>query len=966
MGNYGGVNILFLKVYGNYPHKRLGGERVDSSDVEKRWLKRWNEECVFESNVNDDRTKFYINVAYPYPSGAMHVGHGRTYTVPDVIARFKRMQGYEVLFPMAFHVTGTPVIGVSNRIANKDPGAISLYRDLYKVPEDVLERFIDPHEIVRFFSSEYKDIMDRMGYSIDWRRRFTTVDPHYSKFITWQYNKLQKEGLVIKGEHPVKYCLNCDNPVGDHDLLEGAQANISEFVMVKFRLKETGEVIPTATLRPETVYGVTNVWANPKVEYVRADVNGEKWIISEESSTKLIHQNYDIQITGRVSGSELIEKNVINPIDDKEVLILPASFVDPDFGTGIVMSVPAHAPFDYVALEDLKKVEPKYSEITPIGVIGIEGYGDIPAKDVSKSLGVENQNDPKLEKATEILYGAEFSKGVMLTGYEGMSVNEARVEVESELTAAGRAEKIYEFTERPVICRCNNKVYVKILKDQWFLKYSDPEWKEKVSACLKGMRLVPEEIRADFVRTIGWLNDWACTRRVGLGTDLPWDTEWIVEPLSDSTIYMSYYCISHKLKELDSESLTDQFFDYVFLGNGDSDGLGDPETIESIRDEFLYWYPYDFRLSAKDLVSNHLTFQMYHHTAIFPEKFWPKGMTVFGMGLLEGNKMSSSKGNVILLSDAIENHGADTVRMFLMGSAEPWQDFDWREEFVNSTKRRIKRFFDLSLEIIEGREGEEELDKIDRWLLSRLQMRIGATTEALENFQIRQALQYAYFGMESDLRWYRRRTNWNRSGAKWTLYTLLDNWVRLLSPFIPFTCEEVWSKNHDGFVSQASYPTVDDTYVDEVVVAGEDLLEETYKDINEIIKVTKITPSRIILYLAAEWKNKAFYDILSDVDLDFGKIMSRITAGDEMKKRGKEVSKFVKKVLPDVKAMDAEKMKLLVEARMNELEIFNGAKSFLENEFECTIEIYDADSIEYDPQNKSGQAIPLRPAIYVE
>ncbi|MDY6865727.1 MAG: leucine--tRNA ligase, partial [Halobacteriota archaeon] len=846
------------------------------------------------------------------------------------------------------------------------PDAISLYRDLYKVPEDVLERFVDPYEIVRFFSSEYKEIMDRMGYSIDWRRRFTTVDPHYSKFITWQYNRLQKEGLVVKGEHPVKYCLNCDNPVGDHDLLEGAQASISEFVMVKFRLKETGEVIPTATLRPETIYGVTNVWANPEVEYVRADVNSEKWIISKESSIKLIHQNFDVKVTGTISCAELIEKGVINPIDDKEVPILPASFVDPDFGTGIVMSVPAHAPFDYVALEDLKRKEPKYSDIAPIGIIEIEGYGEIPAKEVSESLGVENQDDPKLEKATEILYGAEFTKGVMLTGYEGMSVNDARLEVESELSDSGKAENLYEFTERPVVCRCNNKVYVKILKDQWFLKYSDPQWKQKVSRCLEKMTLIPEEIRADFNRTVGWLNDWACTRRVGLGTKLPWDTEWIVEPLSDSTIYMSYYCISHLINELPSESLTDEFFDYIFFGQGDTGGLGNPKKLEKIREEFLYWYPYDFRLSAKDLVSNHLTFQVYHHTAIFPEKYWPKGMTVFGMGLLEGNKMSSSKGNVILLSDAIENHGADTVRMFLMGSAEPWQDFDWREEFVNSTKRRIKRFLDLALEIIEGGDGKEELEKIDRWLLSRLQMRIGTATEALENFQIRQALQYAYFGMESDIRWYRRRTDWERAGAKWTLNTLLDNWVRLLTPFIPFACEEVWSKKHDGFVSRESYPAVDPDFINDMVVAGEELLEEIYKDLNEIIKVTKIIPSKIILYLAPEWKNIAFYEILSCENLDFGKIMSRVTEDEGMKKRGKDLSKFVKKILADVKAMDAEKRELLLKERLSEHEIFNDARSFLEREFGCKVEIFDADDAEYDPQNKSGQAIPLRPAIYVE
>ena len=951
-------------------HNRKESDKmVNFLDLEEKWQKRWKDNGIFESNLSD-KEKFYINVAYPYPSGAMHIGHGRTYTVPDVIARFKRMQGYEVLFPMAFHVTGTPVIGVSDRIANKDPGAITLYRDLYKVPEDVLERFTDPYEIVRYFSNEYTDIMNKMGYSIDWRRRFTTVDPHYNKFITWQYNKLKEKGLVGKGKHPVKYCLNCDNPVGDHDLLEGVNASISEFVILKFKLtddKNEEVFIPTATLRPETVYGVTNIWINTEVEYIRAKVNGEKWVISSDCLSKLTHQNFEIEVYGKVKGSELVEKKAKNPINNQMVSILPASFVDPDFGTGIVMSVPAHAPFDYVALEDLKKAEPKYRDIEPIPVIGIKKYGKIPAKDVSLAMEISDQNDPKLEAATEELYSAEFSSGSMLVGYEGLSVNEAREKVRNVLASKGLAEKMYEFSQRPVVCRCNTKVYVKILKDQWFLKYSDQDWKDKVSSCLSRIDLVPNEIRADFERTIGWLNDWACTRRVGLGTKLPWDDEWIVEPLSDSTIYMAYYCIAHRLKIIDPNNLDDSTFDFIFLGKesfGKDVDKDFKDNLKEIRDEFLFWYPYDDRLSAKDLVSNHLTFQLFHHTAIFPIDLWPKGMAVFGMGLLEGNKMSSSKGNVVLLCDAIEKHGADTVRMFLMGSAEPWQDFDWREEFVSATKRQISRFWDISNEIIENGKGKKYLKTIDRWLLNRLQMRIKMVTEALEGFQTRQALQHAYFGIESDLKWYRRRTDWDRDGAKWTLNFLLNIWVRLLAPFIPYVSEEVWSEIGGGFVSKADYPILDDQYCDQKVDIQEEFLENVFSDINEIIKVIKVQPKKIILYTSPKWKNKVFGSIVSMEKREVGPIMSKVMGDPEIKSHGKEVSKFVQKAIQDLRAIPEEKIDLLV--GLDEKGILTGAKEFLEKEFGCTFEIFDADNPKYDPKKKAKHAAPIRPAIFVE
>ena len=180
-------------------------------EAHERWIH------VFESNPSN-LEKFYLTVAYPYPSGAMHVGHGRTYIVPDVIARFWRMKGHQVLYPMAFHVTGAPVIGISKRIAKKDEKTIRLYRDLYKVPQNVLDEFVDPLTIVRHFAGEYQRVMTACGLSIDWRRRFTTVDPTYSRFVEWQWKHLYEAGHVIKGVHPVRYCTVDDNPVGDHDL----------------------------------------------------------------------------------------------------------------------------------------------------------------------------------------------------------------------------------------------------------------------------------------------------------------------------------------------------------------------------------------------------------------------------------------------------------------------------------------------------------------------------------------------------------------------------------------------------------------------------------------------------------------------------------------------------------------------------------------------------------------------------
>jgi leucyl-tRNA synthetase len=922
----------------------------DLGRFEKEAKEEWTH--AFESNPSN-LEKFYLTVAYPYPSGAMHVGHGRTYIVPDVIARFWRMRGKQVLYPMAFHVTGAPVIGISKRIANKDPKTIHLYRDLYKVPQNVLDEFTDPLTIVRHFASEYQRVMTACGISIDWRRRFTTVDPTYSKFIEWQWKHLYEAGHVIKGAHPVRYCTVDDNPVGDHDLLEGDKAEVIKFTLVMFRYGDA--FIPTATLRPETIHGVTNLWANPDVIYVRALVDGIPWIISKEAAEKLILQDHTVEIQGEIAGHDLIDKIVSHPLCGT-VPVLPAQFVDPDVGSGLVMSVPAHAPFDYIALRDLQH-DGRYTDIMPIPLIKVEGYGEIPAQDAVEKMGITSQMDSRMETLTQEIYSAEFSKGKLFEKYGGKPVRVARDDVASIMIEKYNSKIMYEFDTRPVICRCGNKVKVKILHDQWFLKYSDPAWKKQVSDHLGDMALVPQEVRIEFDRTVDWLKDWACTRRVGLGTRFPWDTTQLIEPLSDSTIYMAYYTIAHKIKEIEPGLLTPEIFDYIFLGK-ESPDLPEKKKLDMMRKEFLFWYPYNFRFSAKDLISNHLTFQLFHHVTIFPKDELPLGMVVFGMGLLNGAKMSSSKGNVFLLEDAVSEFGADTVRMFLMGSAEPWQDFDWRNELVISTKKQIERFYNT---IIETKDANGEPGDIDRWLISRLQSHIERTTVALSNFQTRQALQEAYFGIETDLKWYRRRLPGDCDGSR-ELHTLCSIWVRLLAPFIPFTGEHLWKQlAGEGLVSFAPWPVAERKLINTRIELAEELLVRTVEDIESILKLIQITPKSLTISLAPAWKHEIFLFIAKSDDRNT--VIREIMKDDSMRKRGKDATDAVKQCTTLIHRLPPQIVESLTRERINEMAMFESAKAFLEKEFAVPVHITDADSSEHA---KSATALPFKPAIIIE
>ncbi|MDD6285825.1 MAG: leucine--tRNA ligase [Methanobacteriaceae archaeon] len=951
------------------------------TDIEKKWQKKWQDAKLFESNP-DDREKMYITVAFPYPSGAMHVGHGRTYTVPDVYARFKRMQGYNVLFPMAWHVTGAPVIGIAKRIERKDPWTIDIYKNVHKVPEDELKKFADPEYIVKYFSSEYHEDMTHMGYSIDWRREFRTIDPHYQQFVKWQIRKLKDKNLIRKGSHPVKYCPDDDNPVGDHDLLEGEGVGINELTLIKFPYEDC--YLVAATFRPETLYGATNFWLNPDAEYVKVEYEGEKWIISKQSYGNIIHQKESMKIIEDVDPKDFIGKSVENPMTHEQLPIFPASFVDPDYATGVVFSVPAHAPADYIALEDIKKdtetiekynLQEQIDNIKIISLVNLKGYSEFPAKDFLKQFNVTSQGDENLKEATNEIYKKEHAKGIMNanTGeFEGRKVSEVRDDVIEKLTNEGIADKLYEFAEKPVICRCGAKCVVKELHDQWFVKYSDEEWTKKAYECLEQLEVVPKEIRSNFEYYLGWLEDWACSRRLGLGTHMPWDKKWLIEPLTDSTIYMSYYTIAKYMKDINPEDLNDAFFNKVFLNqDGANDGSVNKipaELTEQIQKEFQYWYPLNWRLSAKDLVGNHLSFTMFHHSAIFPKQYWPKGITVFGMGLLEGQKMSSSKGNVILLSEAIDKYGADTVRLFLMSSAEPWQDFDWRETEVNGIQRRLEAIqeFPEKVEKIIGEplklSLENEIPKVEKpinkWIISQINRKIEVATEALEGFQTRKALQASLFLFRKDVDHYINRITTITDEEKQTLTYIVNTWIRLLSPFIPYTTEEIWDQYNDDniFMSSIAWPKADESVIDEKIEKSEEIVLDLAKDIKEIIKITKATPKTVHLYTAPTWKYEV-YNIAQEVGKpNIGEIIHRAMDANLYDNK-KELSKFATKTGKTFN-------KINYVGQLDEVSIINNAKNYLENEIGAEIKVYDEPT--YDPQKKAQNASPYKPAIYLE
>lgn len=934
---------------------------MDFREIERKWQKAWEEAKIFEADPKANK-KFFITIPYPYLNGNLHAGHTRTFTIGDAFARYMRMKGYNVLFPLGFHVTGTPIIGLAELIRNRDKRTIEVYTKYHDVPKDVLLTLTTPEKIVEYFSKEALDALKSIGYSIDWRRSFTTTDLEYQKFIEWQYWKLKEKNLVVKGSHPVRYCPNDQNPVEDHDLLTGEEATIIDYTVIKFKLEDEEVIFPCATLRPETVFGVTNIWVKP-TKYVLAKVDDEIWFVSREAYEKLTYTDKKVEMIKEVDAADYIGKSVIVPLVDRKVPILPAEFVDTDNATGVVMSVPAHAPYDYVALEDLKKneellakfgIDPKLVQsIEPIVLIKI-GSSSIPAKEIVEELGVKSQNDTDLlEKATKTLYKKEFHLGVLLeiTGkYAGMKVSEIKEVLQRDLIEMGIGDIFYEFSEKPVICRCGTKCVVKLVRDQWFLNYSNPEWKRKVLEHLEDMVIIPDYYKEEFRNKIEWLKDKACARRKGLGTRIPWDREWLIESLSDSTIYMAYYILAKYINEgsLKAENMTKEFLDYVLLGVGDVETVAkssklSKELVEKIRNEFVYWYPVDLRSSGKDLVANHLLFYLFHHVALFPKKYWPRSIAVNGYVSLEGKKMSKSKGPLLTMKRAVAQYGADVTRLYILHAAEYDSDADWRGREVEGLSSHLRRFYNLVVE--HYTKEPSEITMLDRWLVSSMQKAIKETREAMDKLQTRRAVNAAFFEMMNDVRWYLRR------GGK-NLCLILDDWLKLLAPFTPHICEELWHLKHDTFISTEAYPEFDESKVDVEAEAVEDYLKTLIEDVKEIKKFVE-SAETVYIYPADSWKMEAVRVVAECSNV--GEAMKKLMSDERLKKIAKEVTNFVKKAFRD------KKEGKLVDRPLDELKILEENKEFIQKEVGLKV-VVDKSAI---PEDKRRSAMPGKPAIYI-
>lgn len=941
---------------------------MDFQEIESKWQTRWYQEKAFEpSSVDASKPKFFFTVPYPYVSGTLHVGHGRTYAHGDVIARFKRMQGFNVLWPMAFHITGTPVLAISSKIAAGDQETISLYENYVKEYEadearvkEVVASFKEPWNIVKYFSSKLVADFKTIGFSLDLSRQFTTGDKEYNKFVEWQFHKYKKKNYLKQAAYPILYCTNCRNAAGEDDIQDGDvnPVEVQEFVAFKFALPGTDEFVVSSTLRPETVFGITNMFVNPSATYVLVQAGQEKLWLSEKAAEKLALQRKEVQVKARRSGEEFVGKTLVSPLG-ASVPVLPAAFVDPANATGFVHSVPAHAPYDLVALRDLKKDDQalkKYASlasqlasIKPIPLIETSGYGELPAQELVEKMRIASLRETdKLDKATKELYRAEFYEGRLNSNcgeFAGRKVEEVKDEVTKKLVESGKAFLFYE-SSRPAKCRCGGEIVAAVLPDQWFLDFNSPGWKDRSRECLERMTVFPPNYKKQFQDIFAWLDKRPCARRRGIGTQLPFANEWIIESLSDSTIYMAFYTIIKQVRQhkIRAEQLTEEFFDYVFLGERKPQEVekitGVPAPVlQSIRAEFNYWYPNDLRHTAVAHISNHLSFFIFAHTAIFPPKHWPRAITVNELLVREGAKMSKSKGNVIILSQVKQRYGADLFRLYVTSAADFASVLDFREKEIDSARKSLNKFAETLQQMLELREQPAGEGPAAKWMLSKFERAIQDSTTALQEFRLRDYAQRAFFDLLNAWEYFVRRAS--QAEKAFVAREAAERWILLLCPVIPHLCEELWHKaGNKDFASLAKWPEARLERVNDAIERGEDLVKSVLADVRAVKQLVKFKPFKAKIIVASKAKNEELASALASA-----------SKPEELRIADSNLAKYAAKNFYWMKNCDFA---------LDEAATLQSAAEFLAREagLQVTIE-REEDSTE----EKKARALPLKPAV---
>lgn len=813
---------------------------IDITKVASKWQKKWEESKIFEVKEISKKKKFYCLEMFPYPSGSgLHMGHALNYSIGDIYTRFKRMQGFNVLYPMGYDSFGLP----AENAAIKEGTHPKIYT------ETAINNFIAQQKM--------------LGLSYDWSRIVITSNPEYYKWNQYFFLKFLEKGLVYRKEAPVNYCEKCDTVLANEQVHNGKcwrhtstdvqlkkleqwfikttnyadgllkdieklewphrikimQENWigkSEGLIEQWDVEGTKIQLETFTTWPHTTYGCTFMVIAPEHSIVQELVNGTKY---EEGAKKFINKIKQQKLESKeIKDKEgfFIGKYAINYATGLKMPIYIAGFAIMDYGTGIVKACPAHdkRDFEFAKQHNLKIIQvikPKKGSINT----NKEPYiGEGVMVDADKFTGMST------EKARE-----EFSNWAI-------KQKRAKIETQYKLRDWLISRQRYWGTPIPIVY-CDSCGIVPVKEKDLPIKLP-----EKVSFG-KGNPLATDK---SFVEA----KCPKCSKKARRETDT-------MDTFFDSSWYFLRYC----------------------------DNKNDKEPFQKKKTE--YWMPVDQYIGGAEHACMHLIYARFFTKALRDMKFvkFDEPFTkLFNQGMLhkDGFVMSKSRGNIVVPEEISKTYGIDTARFFLMSIGSPDKDTEWSDEGIEGASKFMKKLIAYFENI--------KIKKSSKKLQSKLNQSIEIITENIESFKYNLAI-IELRGLFENLE--------EEEVSKEDIETFL----KLLHPFCPHITEELWEKiGNKPFISLQKWPKADKSKIDLSLEYEDSLINSTINDIKEILKLVKIdSPQNISLFIAEQWKYEFMKKIKDEIEKT--RDISTLIKKSLIKSYEKETAKLVPSIIKD-------------------------------------------------------------------
>jgi len=892
---------------------------ADFNKIAAKWQKKWEDANIFKVVEDSKKKKFYVLEMYSYPSGeGIHMGHVRNYSITDCYARYKRMQGFNVLYPTGYDSFGLPAENAA--IKQKKNPATWTSENIEKI----------------------KKQQKQLGWSYDWSREVSSMDADYYRWNQWIFLQFYKKGLAYRKNSFVNWCNKCNTVLANeqvHDgkcwrcksdveqkeleqwffkireyadeLLESVdklewpekvkimQKNWigrSEGTIIKFKIKDTNEEIPVFTTRADTLYGVTFMVFAPEHPLVKKWVTGTKYGKEFEKFWKEVQQEDKFMRTSEESEKNgmFIGKYAIHPLTSEHIPIYVGNFVIYEYGAGAVMAVPAHDQRDF----DFAR---KYK--IPIKVVIQPDAYDIKVEKMSRAY---------LEDG-HLADSGDFS---------GLNNREAIGEIAKKLKKSGKGGKTVNYKLR-----------------DWLIS-RQRYWGTPIPIvyCDKcGIVPVPEN---------------------ELPVKLPKDVKFTGagNPLATSKSFVNCKCPKCSGKARRETDTMDTFVDsswYFFR-------YCDPKNNKKpFGKEAAYWMPVDQYIGGIEHAIMHLLYARFFTKALrhlglhnISEPF--TRLLCQGMVIKDGAKMSKSIGNVVDPAEIIKKYGADTARLFILFTALPEKELEWSDQGINGAFRFLNRVYNLVDDTTNY--GGKELTNKDKFLISSMHKTIKKVTELIEEFKLSIAIG-TIMEFVNDI--YKNK----EAGVNKSVYDeAIKNLSLIIAPFMPHVAEELWEKiGNKPFVSLHPWPNYDEKKIDRKAEASELMVHKTISDISNVLELIDVKkPKEIKLIVSPKWKYLFFKLLKGEIakTRDMKTIMVVCMGEVDLKRYGKEISKLIPSILKD-----ATKMPETVLDQKTELNNLKNVSTEIENEFKCKVSVEKA---EESKEGKAKQAMPSKPGIIVE